>query len=184
MNNRALRTAAVLVAAVATLTLSACSSSSNSSSSSSTTTTVKTDGFQNNGAKKPGKDDGAQPAPATSQNLPKPSAADLNDKINKAFDPSIPAKTKVDWVEDAGKDPDLVDKLAQAAKQNDVKVTITKVEDPADGKLKADADVTMGGTPVNGASVPFVADGGEWKVDHTYACSIVKQAKLNSAACE
>ncbi|RMI28526.1 hypothetical protein [Nocardia stercoris] len=184
MNNRALRTAAVLVAAVATLTLSACSSSSNSSTSTSTTTTAQTDGFQNNGGKKPGKDDGAQPAPATSTDLPKPTVAELNEKINKAFDPSIPAKTKVDWVENAGQDPDLVDKLAQAAKQNDVKVTITKVEDPSGGKLKADADVTMGGTPVNGASVPFVADGGQWKVDHAYACSIVKQAKLDSAACQ
>jgi hypothetical protein len=178
--------AAVLLATVA-LAFTACSKSdttSTSAGSSATSAAAQGNGFEdsNKGSQK---DTGAKEAPTTTPpNLSKPSAQELNDKINKAFDPSVPDKDKIAWIENADLDPQLVDKLAAAAKKNSVKITITNVEDPSGGKLKADADVTMNGNPVNGASVPFVASGDQWKVDHQYACSIVKQAKLDSAACQ
>jgi hypothetical protein len=184
MKNLSTRTVTAGLLVAAALTMTACSSSSTSSTTASSTTAAASNGFQGNGENNT-KDQGAKAAPPTTPpNLPKPTAAQLNDELTKAFDPSVPDKEKIGWIENADLDPQLVDKLAAAAKQNGVKITITNVEDPSGGRLKADANVTMNGNPVNGASVPFVAGGTTWKVDHQYACSIVKQAKLDSAACE
>ncbi|MEV6065866.1 hypothetical protein AB0L82_04855 [Nocardia sp. NPDC052001] len=175
-------TAAVALAASA-FGLVACSTSETKSDSATTTSaSAPTNNFQ--GSTDDTKETGAPPSTTPAPNLPKPTVAELNDKITKAFDPSIDAKTKIDWIENAGQDPQLVAKLVDAAKKNDVKVEITNVPDPADGKLKADAKVTIAGNPVNNATVSFVAEGNEWKVDHAFACSIVKAAKLDSAACQ
>ncbi|WP_405138979.1 hypothetical protein [Nocardia sp. NBC_01388] len=181
MKHTIFRATAAVALAAAALGLVACSSSDKSDSATTTSAAAPSNAFQ--GTTDDTKDTGA---PSTSQvpNLPKPTVAELNDKLTKAFDPSIDAKTKVDWIEDAGQDPQLVAKLVDAAKKNDVKVEITNVPDPADGKIKADANVTIGGSPVNNATVSFVADGNDWKVDHNFACSIVKAAKLDSAACQ
>lgn len=174
-------TAAVALAASA-FGLVACSSSQTSSDA--TTTSAAPTGAFDGGTDGDAKVSGSDPTTPSVPNLPKPTVQELNDKIQKAFDASIDAKTKVSWIEDAANDPQLVDKLVDAAKKNDVKVEITNVPDPTDGKVKADAKVTIGGSPVDNATVSFVAEGTEWKVDHTFACSIVKAAKLDSAACQ
>ncbi|MFF2551601.1 hypothetical protein ACFVUS_11420 [Nocardia sp. NPDC058058] len=174
-------TAAVALAASA-FGLVACSTAETTSTGTTTSASAPTNNFQ--GSTDDTKETGAPPSTTPAPNLPKPTVAELNDKITKAFDPSIDAKTKIDWIENAGQDPQLVAKLVDAAKKNDVKVEITNVPDPVDGKLKANAKVTIAGSPVDNATVAFVAEGNEWKVDHAFACSIVTAAKLNSAACQ
>ncbi|GAA5055797.1 hypothetical protein GCM10023318_32380 [Nocardia callitridis] len=136
------------------------------------------------GTKNTDKEEGKEPAPTTAPNLPKPTAEELNDKIKRALDSAVEEKEKLNWIENAEQDPQLVDKLVAAAKQNDVTVEITNVGEPQDGKLKADANVTIGGSPVDAAFVDFVAEGDQWKIAHQFACNIVKSAKLDSAACQ
>ncbi|MFI6866959.1 hypothetical protein [Nocardia sp. NPDC050406] len=174
-------TAAVALAASA-FGLVACGSSETSTEA--TTTSAAPAGEFDGGTEGEDKVSGSEPTTPSVPNLPKPTVQELNDKITKAFDPSIDAKTKISWIEDAAQDPQLVDKLVDAAKKNDVKVEIVNVPDPVDGVVKADAKVTIGGSPVDNATVSFKAEGNEWKVDHVFACSIVKAAKLDSAACQ
>ncbi|MGX1808117.1 hypothetical protein ACWIGI_20550 [Nocardia sp. NPDC055321] len=174
-------TAAVALAASA-FGLVACSTSESTTDSPTTTSAAPAGNFE--GSTQETEETGAAPSTPEVPNLPKPTVAELNDKITKAFDPSIDAKTKVSWIEDAGRDPELVAKLVDAAKKNDVKVEITNVPEPVDGKVVAEAKVTIGGAPVDNATVSFVAEDNEWKVDHKFACSVVQAAKLNSAACQ
>ncbi|MFE3703840.1 hypothetical protein ACFXO7_38985 [Nocardia tengchongensis] len=185
MKHNIFRATAALMLATSAFGLVACSKSDDTSKAAATTSSAaapagKFDGSTDGDAKLTG----AAPAPTTVADLPKPSVADLNDKVTKAFDPAIDSKTKTDWIENAGLDPQLAQKLVDAAKANNVKIKITNVGDPSGGKLKADADVTIDGKPVQNAAVTFVADGTEWKIEHNYACSIVKAAKLASAACQ
>ncbi|AYF74762.1 hypothetical protein D7D52_13825 [Nocardia yunnanensis] len=184
MKHTIFRATAALLLTVSALSLTACGKSDDSAKVTTTTSAAAPAGKFQGGTEGDDKQTGQAPAPTTAADLPKPSVADLNDKVTKAFDPAIDAKTKTDWIEDAALDPQLAQKLVDAAKANNVKVTITNVGDPSGGKLKADADVTIDGKPVQNATVSFVADGAEWKIDHNYACSIVKTAKLNSAACQ
>ncbi|MBF6132540.1 hypothetical protein IU501_05955 [Nocardia otitidiscaviarum] len=183
MKHTIFRAAAAVAVAVSAFGLAACGSGDDTGSDATTTSAAPAGEFEGS-TEDEDKVTGAAPSTTEVPNLPKPTVAELNDKINKAFDPSIDAKTKISWIEDAAVDPQLVDKLVDAAKQNNVTVEITNVQDPVDGKLKADANVTIDGAPVENATVAFVAEGTEWKVDHGFACSIVKAAKLDSAACQ
>lgn len=184
MKHNLFRATAALMLATSALGLMACSKSSDSSSGAATTSAAAPAGKFDGGTDSDGKVTGAAPSTTAVADLAKPSVADLNDKVTKAFDPSIDSKTKTDWIEDAAQDPMLAQKLVDAAKKNNVKIEITNVGDPSGGKLKADANVTIDGSPVQNATVSFVADGSDWKIDHNYACSIVKAAKLDSAACQ
>ena len=183
MKNRSLKTAAAIVLAVTALGLSACSSSDDSASGPSTSAAAGGGAFEN-GKGTDGKEEGAAPATTTPPNLPKPTADALNARINKALSGQLTDQEKLTYIEDADRDPQLVDKFVEAAKKNNVKVTIVKVDGPNAGKLKAGADVTIDGKPVNNASVEFVAVDKDWLVSHDFACNIVKAAKLDSAACQ
>ncbi|MEV0539558.1 hypothetical protein [Nocardia salmonicida] len=183
MNIRPVKTAAVLVAIVAALGLGACGSDAGSTSTSTGTTTSKGGAFETGDATS-GKEEGGEPAATTVPNLPKPTAAELNSRLTKALAGQLTGEEKKTYIEDADQDPMLVDKFVEAAKQNNVKVAITTVGDPVDGKLEANADVTIDGTPVKDAFVDFVAEDDSWKVSHVFACNIVKSAKLDSAACQ
>lgn len=177
------RATAALALAVSAFGLVACSTS-DSKTETTTATTSSAPAGKFEGSTEETAETGSAPSTSEVPNLPKPTVAELNDKLTKAFDPSIDAKTKVTWIENAAQDPQLVAKLVDAAKKNNVKVEIVSVPEPVDGKLKAEAKVTIGGTPVDNATVSFVAEGTEWKVDHAFACSIVKAAQLDSAACQ
>ncbi|MFC9896239.1 hypothetical protein ACFVMC_21330 [Nocardia sp. NPDC127579] len=178
-----LRSMVALVAATSALALSACSSDGGDSASPSATTTVAGKYEEGTKAGEAIESDGeltTTPPP----DLPKPTVAELNEKITKAFDASVGEQEKISWVQDAEKDPQLVDKLVDAAKKNKVTVEITGVQEPKDGKLKADAKVTIDGAPVENAFVEFVAETEGWKVSNQFTCNIVRAAKLDSAACQ
>ncbi|WP_040836583.1 hypothetical protein [Nocardia brevicatena] len=183
MKIRPFRVVAAITMAAAALTFTACTSSEDSSSDSGASATQAAGGFEA-GKSSDGTEEGAAPSTTPPPNLPKPSPEELNDKINRALDGSVSEEEKLAWIEDAEQDPQLVDKLVDAAKKNKVTVKITKVGDPADGKLKADAEVTIDGQPVENASVDFVAEGDQWKIANKFACNIVKSAQLDSAACQ
>ncbi|MFD3703013.1 hypothetical protein ACFWUP_07685 [Nocardia sp. NPDC058658] len=181
MNNRMFQTVAALSVAAAALGLTACSSSSEPASAAPTTTAGA--GFEG-GKKVDGTQEGDAPLTTTVPNLPAPTVDELNARLDKALAGQLTDDEKATFIEDAERDPDLVDKFVQAAKENNVKAKITAVEAPADGKLKAPADVTIDGKPVEGATVEFVASESGWRVSHVFTCNIVKSAKLDSAACQ
>ncbi len=185
VKHRTFRTAVALALTAAACTLTACASGDKDSSSPSTTANAaKEAGELQGGSDKGEKETGSAPTTPSSPVLAKPSTQQLNDRLTKAFDPNVPNQEKISWIQAAEQDPYLVANLVDAAKKQGVQVEITKVGEPADGKLKADAKVTINGTPVDDAFVSFVSEGGEWKVDHTFACNIVKSAKIESAACQ
>ena len=126
---------------------------------------------------------GVAPTTRVSPQPPTPTVAELNKRLDDAFDPSIDSKNKIKWLQAGEQDPYLVDKLVEAAKKNNVTIKIVKVNDPQDGRLTADADVTVAGQP-KPTTIEFVSEGGEWKIAQTFTCNIVKAAQLQSAACE
>ncbi|WP_410869719.1 hypothetical protein [Nocardia sp. A7] len=175
------RTAAALAVAVAAFGSAACSSSDEPASAAPTTTAGA--GFED-GKKVDGTQEGDAPMTTTVPNLPAPTVEELNARLDKALAGQLTDDEKATFIEDAERDPYLVDKFVEAAKKNNVKAKITSVGTPADGKVTAPADVTIDGTPVKGATVEFVAAEGGWRVSHEFTCNIVKSAQLDSAACQ
>ncbi|MFE3544881.1 hypothetical protein ACFXK0_18130 [Nocardia sp. NPDC059177] len=183
MRNRSIKTAVAMLAAVTALGFTACSSQDDTSTGAAATTTAAGDAFET-GDTAPGKEEGVEPTTTTPPNLPKPTVEELNARLDKALAGQLTKDEKKTYIEDADQDPMLVDKFVDAAKKNNVTVVITAVGDPVDGKLKADADVTIDGNKVQDAFVEFVAEGDSWKVSHTFACNVVKSAELDTAACQ
>ncbi len=183
MKIRPFRVVAAVTMAAAALTFTACSSTEESSTDAAATSTEAAAEFET-GKTQGEREEGKAPTTTPAPNLPKPTVEELNDKLTRALDGAVSEEEKLGFIEDAEQDPQLVDKLVEAAKKNEVTVKITNVGEPAEGKVKADAEVTIAGSPVENASVDFVAEGDQWKIAHDFACNIVKSAELDSAACQ
>lgn len=131
---------------------------------------------------------GATSAPAVTESVasqpapPLPTAADLNARLQRALDPNVPLPEKVDMVQGSVKDPEMINKVAQAAKAAGLVVEVTGVTDQGSGRFEAAANFIVNGVS-NPAVVPFVLDDGKWKMEQAYACSLVQAAQLQSVAC-
>ncbi|AXK85982.1 hypothetical protein IU443_22280 [Nocardia farcinica] len=116
--------------------------------------------------------------------VPLPTPADLNTGFQLALDPATPASLKAGAVQGADADPALVDKMAQAAQANAVTMNIVAVEYLGNATLQATADMTLNGKPLDSPTlIPFVAEGGRWKLQLAWACQMLANAQATSPAC-
>jgi hypothetical protein len=153
------------MAIAATLTMTACSSGGDEPAATTTTAAATTS------------------ATAPTGDLPPvPTAADLNAELQRGLDPNVPVSEKVGLVQGAEADPDLITKVADAARANNATVTVNDVTDLGDGTLSANGTITVNGQ-ANPLQVSFVAEDGVWKLSNANACQIVSLAQITSPAC-
>ncbi|MEU0506870.1 hypothetical protein [Nocardia sp. NPDC005998] len=159
------RIAIAALAVVAALGMTACSDDKDSKPAAKTSTSVK-----------------ASASASANTNLPPvPSAAELNTQLQRALDPSVPNSEKLDGVQGAQADPELPNRLAEAAKSANITVTVTDVTSFGDS-VNAKAKVVLNGQE-NVVDVPFVAEDGKWKIQKAWACSMLTNLGQQSAAC-
>ncbi|SFA38339.1 hypothetical protein SAMN05444374_101115 [Rhodococcoides kroppenstedtii] len=113
---------------------------------------------------------------------PIPTAAELNQRLQESLDPNVPLEQKVSYVQGAEEDPELINKVAEAARVNNAKIEVLDVTDLGDGTLSSNATIDLGGQ-VNPLQVAYVAEDGQWKLSRDNACAIVSLAQLTSPAC-
>lgn len=158
------------VALAAALTMSACSSDDDSTTVEETTATSATVEVQE--------------TEVESDYPPVPTAEELNAELARAFDTSVPVEEKTDLVQGSEQDPELINRVAEAAAVNGIQVTVIDVTDLGNGVLTASVEMAVEGSPEpNFGTVDFVAEDDRWKVSQDYACSIVSLAQLQSPAC-
>ncbi|QPG91984.1 hypothetical protein AWH04_13885 [Rhodococcus erythropolis] len=156
------------VAIAAALTMTACSSgekeASPTTSSKTTTATTTPSG---------------DPVPEL------PTSAELNGKVAQALDESVPAADKVNLVQGAEQDPELINQVAAAAKAAGAQVEILDpVTDTGSETAAASLNIVVNGQPLQqGLQASFVYEDGVWKLSKTTACQIVGVAGLTSPAC-
>ncbi|MFD3509456.1 hypothetical protein [Nocardia sp. NPDC058666] len=120
-------------------------------------------------------------ATATVDLPPVPTVEQLNEQLNTALDPAVPNDQKLDFVQGGEADPELPNRLAQAAAENNVQVQVTEVTSFGES-VTAKANFTLNGQ-TNPVDVPFVADEGKWKVQKSWACNMMTQLGQTSVAC-
>jgi hypothetical protein len=153
------------LAIAATLSMTACGSDNKKDTATPTRTTTS-----------------AKASASASANLPPvPTVADLNAALQKALDPSIPSSEKLDMVQGAQADPELPNRLAEAAKGANIQVAVTDVTSFGDS-VNAKANFTINGQ-TNVVDVPFVAEDGKWKVQKSWACTMLTNLGQQSVAC-
>lgn len=147
-----LRCLAIVTAAAAGLSLAACSSNDDK------------------------KEESTSAAP-TSEAAVMPTAAELNDILNRAVDPAIPVEQRVDTVQGGSEAIELFEIMTQAKLDNN---TTFEVMEPVLPSILPDTiNVTVNlmipdrdPMPVNG--VEFVKDNGVWKLERAWACTLVE----------
>lgn len=112
---------------------------------------------------------------------PVPTVDELNRELRMALDPSVPNSQKLDLVQGAKADPDLPNRLADAAKGANLTVTVTQVTSFGDS-VTAKANVVLNGQ-ANVVDVPFVAEDGKWKIEKQWACAMLTNLGQTSVAC-
>ncbi|MFD6393353.1 hypothetical protein ACWF9G_27900 [Nocardia sp. NPDC055029] len=157
------RVAIAGLAVVAALGLSACSDDKGDKPAAKTTTSVKAT------------------ATAAAELPPVPTVEELNAQLNTALDPSVPNEEKTDFVQGGSADPELPNRLAQAAKDANVQVQVTEVTSFGES-VNAKANFTVNGQ-TNVVDVPFVAEDGKWKVQKSWACGMLTNLGQQSVAC-
>ncbi|MBM7415113.1 MULTISPECIES: hypothetical protein [Nocardiaceae] len=164
------RTGRALVAGMAVaaaLTMTACSSGEDGGTTDATTSAATTS---------------SAVAEAPSDLPPVPTAEELNTRLQESLDPNVPLEQKVQYVQGAEADPELINKVAEAARVNNAKIQVLDVTDLGDGTLSSNATIDLGGQ-VNPLQVAYIAEDGEWKLSKDNACAIVSLAQLTSPAC-
>ncbi|MGW4533184.1 hypothetical protein ACWEOI_19765 [Nocardia sp. NPDC004340] len=122
-------------------------------------------------------------AAAQSNNPALPGPTDLNVQLQKLIDPSIANEQKLDLIQGTQADPVLPQRLADAFKQMNVTIMVTKVTDLGNGTLNADAQVAINGGAPNPVVVPVVAEDGKWKVQKEWTCTTLSLVNQTSPAC-
>ncbi|GEM32019.1 hypothetical protein NN3_30260 [Nocardia neocaledoniensis NBRC 108232] len=112
---------------------------------------------------------------------PVPTVDELNQQLTTALDPSVPNDQKLDFVQGGSADPELPNRLAVAAQQAGVQVQVTEVTSFGDS-VNAKANFTLNGQ-TNVVDVPFVAEDGKWKVQKSWACTMLTNLGQQSVAC-
>lgn len=133
---------------------------------------------------------GPEPAPPTETRQPQtgppiaaPTPAELNTSLVRAFDETVPAADKIELVQGAQADPQLIDQVVEAAKVNKVSAQVTDVTDLGGGTVAATVVMTLDGQPAPESIITFVAEDGVWKLSQESACGIVGTAGLSSPVC-
>lgn len=149
------------LATAATLSLAACGSDDKSDTPKSARTTTS--------------------ATATANTPAPPTADQLNALLQRALDPAVPNEEKVDLVQGIEADPGLPNRLADAFKQANASAVVTGVTAFGDS-VTAQAKFTINGQE-NQVDVPFVQEGGKWKVQKAWACQALSNLNQQSPAC-
>ena len=113
---------------------------------------------------------------------PAPTVEQLDAMLRRGFDPRIPAPEKVDLVQGTDVDPELVDRLARAASEADLAIEIVGVNEFGPGVASAAANFTINGH-TSPAIISLVSEGGQWKLERSWACGVLTSAQMSSPAC-
>ncbi|AEI09164.1 putative secreted protein [Corynebacterium resistens DSM 45100] len=147
---------AVALSLATTLTMTACGGDKDSEKSTSSSTAASSS---------------AAPKQQT------PTAAELTQVLNRAVDPNLPTEQKTDTVVGGEKAPQLFTALTKSREESKAQL---KVVDPVlpsltPGNVNATVTLTLPQQqPNNISNVEFVNEGGKWKLDQKWACTLVE----------
>ncbi|MFT3715434.1 MAG: hypothetical protein QM774_05655 [Gordonia sp. (in: high G+C Gram-positive bacteria)] len=115
----------------------------------------------------------------------RPSVDALNEMLQEALDPKIPAKDKTDLVEGSEVDPSLFNQLVKAAKENpDVTYKIKRPITPdGPGKAKVKVEVKLPDNPPTKMDAGIVYDNGRWKLSKDTVCPLLIANNVQTPLC-
>ncbi|MGJ4050542.1 hypothetical protein ACN4DP_05515 [Corynebacterium macclintockiae] len=155
------RATAISAMLAAGLTLSACGGDEDSSDNSSTSSSAESSAAQSEGA-------GDSKTPTVEQ---------LAEVLNRAVDPKVPTDQKTDTVVNGEQAPELFDALTKSRTESGATLEVVEPVLPSlnPGNVNATVKLTVPNQEPHVVSdVEFVNEGGKWKLDQGWACTLVE----------
>ena len=121
-------------------------------------------------------------AQSATELIPPPTVQQMASKLDWATDQSVPNTEKQDLVQGSVADPELVDHVLKAYRQEGATIKVVSVVPVDATHITVNADLTLWDA-IHPQVVPFVLEEGEWKIEKNYACGIVELMQLSSSAC-
>ncbi|WP_024804947.1 hypothetical protein [Nocardia sp. BMG51109] len=129
----------------------------------------------------------SQAAAVSSANRPIPTAAELDSRIKRALDPSLPDSDRTALIEDGAAFSQAIPDMYKAMQDNPRAVygVTDPVFDNHDGTLTATMRLDKDGTGSNVRTtiVHFVDIDGTWKISRSDLCGILRSADYKTPAC-
>ena len=94
--------------------------------------------------------------------IPEPTLQQLQALLDRALDPKVPTKDKLDTVEDGEKSPELFEKITQAKQESNATIKLSGQIIPTDPT-----------TRTVHVEVKFIYDKKKWKISKSYMCNTI-----------
>ena len=106
--------------------------------------------------------------------IPEPTLQQLQALLDRALDPKVPTKDKLDTVEDGEKSPELFEKITQAKQETNATIKLSGQIIPTDPTTRTvHVEMSIPGQPPQGSEVKFIYDKKKWKISKSYMCNTI-----------
>lgn len=97
-------------------------------------------------------------------------------------DTHVPLDQRVNSVQGAERDPEILNRLASILTDAHYNVVIHNIDNYCNGQASANSLVTFKGE-TNEMQIPLTAADNQWKLNNSWACDLMANAKISTPMC-
>lgn len=124
-----------------------------------------------------------QSCPSDSKYPPTPTEQQVSDRIKVLVDTRVPLDQRVNSVQGAERDPQILNRLASILTDAHYNVAIHNIDNYCNGQASANSLVTFKGE-TNEMQIPLTVADNQWKLNNSWACDLMANASISSPMCE
>jgi hypothetical protein len=124
-----------------------------------------------------------QSCPSDSKYPPTPTVQQVSDRMKVLVDTHVPLDQRVNSVQGAERDPQILNRLASILTDAHYNVVIHNIDNYCNGQASANSLVTFKGE-TNEMQIPLAVADNQWKLNNSWACDLMANASISSPMCE
>jgi len=124
-----------------------------------------------------------QSCPSGSKYPATPTVQQVSDRLKVLVDTHVPLDQRVNSVQGAERDPQILDRLASILTDAHYNVVIHNIDNYCNGQASANSLVTFKGE-TNEMQIPLTVADNQWKLNNSWACDLMANASISSPMCK
>jgi hypothetical protein len=121
--------------------------------------------------------------PSDSKYPPTPTVQQVSDRMKVLVDTHVPLDQRVNSVQGAERDPEILNRLASILTDGHYNVMIHNIDNYCNGQASANSLVTFKGE-TNEMQIPLTVADNQWKLNNSWACDLMANASISSPMCQ
>jgi hypothetical protein len=123
-----------------------------------------------------------QSCPSDSKYPPTPTVQQVSDRMKVLVDVHVPLDQRMNSVQGAERDPQILNRLASILTEANYNVVIHSIDNYCNGQASANSLVTFKGE-TNEMQIPLTVADNQWKLNNSWACDLMSNASISSPMC-